>query len=315
MKMKLSELRSLVREVIILEYSPQPSATFYHRSSAQLKVGQVLTAQVNKQSGQHWLRSKDFEVALDNYRQKNHPDLPSRFDCVYASLTPHSRFLGKGRLYRIEPVNCVPFVTNSRIIDELIAVYPDEYDYDTMPPRKIKQFIDENDRLFRDYWNGDDPTKKNLPDLEVLMKSARVIELIDEKRALPGDVFTLHVPVDAYVAIYGDSVYSSNGKDTVSLDNCIKLLDSTPYVEINKGQRDDRRLPLRLLPGFKSTIRRVYSSMPGDKAERPSDLRQPYTDNFSSSIDGDGVMLTLDFRDAKMFMKSLRAGDITLDKS
>lgn len=96
------------------------------------------------------------------------------------------------------------------------------------------------------------------------MKSARVIELIDEKRAPPGDVFTLHVPVDAYVAIYGDS---------------------------------------------------VYSSMPGDKAERPSDLRQPYTDNFSSSIDGDGVMLTLDFRDAKMFMKSLRAGDITLDKS
>lgn len=75
MKMKLFELRRLIREGMLLEYDPQPSATFYHRSEAKLNVGQILTAQVNEGTGQHWLRSKEFEVVLDDYRKSHHPNL------------------------------------------------------------------------------------------------------------------------------------------------------------------------------------------------------------------------------------------------
>ena len=87
MKVRLSELRQLIQQAILLEYTVAPDATLYHRSMVDHKVGDTLTAQMDPKTGKHWLSTREAEQDLESYRKKEHPDLPSRgAHCDNASL-------------------------------------------------------------------------------------------------------------------------------------------------------------------------------------------------------------------------------------
>ena len=117
MRITVRQLRLIINEALLCEYTPSPNVTLYHRSYVKFDVGQVLTAQKDLKTGKHWLASRRCERDLEDYRKKHHPELPSRFDCVYATLEPRSRFLNKGYLYAVEPIGKM-FVADSTLIDQ-----------------------------------------------------------------------------------------------------------------------------------------------------------------------------------------------------
>ena len=81
------------------------NTTLYHRSLHQYKVGDIIDPKVKFGDGStHWLASQVSEKALEAYRQKNFPDKPSRFKCVYTSIIPNSAFIGKGPVYEVKPM-------------------------------------------------------------------------------------------------------------------------------------------------------------------------------------------------------------------
>lgn len=315
-----SRLRTFVRFVLTELYTPQKTAKFYHRSFADLDVGDVLTSTTDPKTGKHWLADKSFEQALEEKRKESYPDRPSRLDCVYASLVPHSRFLGKGRLFVVEPVDCVPFVSDSLIIDKLGEQYREEYNDYT---GKYEQpYVSKDDTWIKWYWEGVDPKKSNLPNMEVLMTKARVVEVVDEKkRGLYGDTFTIGSGVyfDASTSIWGMKggeekyVYKGDGNTTMSLEHGLEVLKKTPGIEDvavaeKKNSWDDDKITFKLVPGFTSKLTKIYSSMPGEESShKPS-----FIGSFPSSQHGESVSVMLDRGQGEKFMKLVRAGKIEL---
>lgn len=75
----------------------------YHRSTEDLYSGQILEPHKKFKEG-HWLESIFTEKKLEEYRKEHTPEKPSRFNCIYSSITPRSVFIGKGNLYEIKPM-------------------------------------------------------------------------------------------------------------------------------------------------------------------------------------------------------------------
>ena len=70
------------------------NSTLYHRSPIKLSVGDTIVP--NRKGGTHWLESKGCELALEQLRKQKYKDRPSRFECIYATAIPRSRFVDKG---------------------------------------------------------------------------------------------------------------------------------------------------------------------------------------------------------------------------
>lgn len=289
--MSARSLQRLIRE-ILLEYSVNPASTLYHRSSHDFKVGDILTAQMDPKTGQHWLASKAVEKDLESLRKREYPDLPSRFNCVYLSFVPRSRFLAKGKLYAVEPIGKT-HVVNSQIIDELSQSSYPSYS------------------LMEEYWQGSEPYRSNLADLEVLATSARVIEVVEEdndKRLRPGDTieFLEGAPViDAEINYYWSNpkydksapkpyTYLSDGNRSAAIDVALAVCRNSPGLQIldepnmELGEDDQgAKIRVRLGPEFVGKFRTFRVGDPKKKTSY-----NPLDASISCAVDGPGMRIS-----------------------
>jgi hypothetical protein len=296
MHLRLGTLRRLIRESILLEYDVSPNATLYHRSPIDFKVGDVLTAQKDPKTGQHWLASKRSEQALERYRQQNHPDLPSRFDCVFASFNPRSRFLGKGKLYAIKPEGKM-FVTDSNLIDQMAR--NDESHYSS------RQEIEE-------YWDGIEPNRRNINDVEILMKAARVVDVIGEQARIVNGTRIAFGPgaprVRAHVSVFGSEsptpkIGASDGNTFVSVPNALERLE-VDGTFVSRSMQGDK-YSVVLGPGFEGFVTSYRGSDPGMRGRHAI----PSISVSTGAARGpEGVWIYVD--EPEKFIKAFRAGKI-----
>lgn len=163
------------------------NVTLYHRSKYPMKVGDIIKPKKDE-DGKHWTESVPSEVALELMRRKEYPDRPSRFNCVYSSVIPRSRFVDKGMLYVVKPKGKM-IVTDSALIDKIHEQF-DRRTFDSSEfhdHTKLAQIVKaEPERLeyflpyleAKQYWEGSNIKRKE--DIEVLSDEAVVIEIIDE---------------------------------------------------------------------------------------------------------------------------------------
>lgn len=232
-----------------------------------------MTPQVDPKTGTHWLADRATEKALEEYRQKNHPDLPSRLKCVYGSYTPHSRFVRKGHLYVVEPQGTT-LTTSSQFIDELRDRYrPRDYSDDG---RERGVYISPFDNLIEWYWKGVEPSRANLADVEVLMESAVVVSRENEQHRLRyGDViqFGPGVSIDVTSNVYKDGVYLGDGFSQVSFEQTVDLLKLNPGITVNSAEKPDDtdesiscgEIKMTLHSPGVFMLRRVMGPEPGQK--------------------------------------------------
>jgi hypothetical protein len=303
--MSSRNLHRLIRE-ILLEYSVSPTSTLYHRSPKDFKVGDILTAQMDPKTGQHWLASKEVERTLERIRKEQHPDLPSRLNCVYLSFVPRSRFLSKGKLYAVEAIGNTHCV-NSQIIDELGQTSYPSYS------------------LMEEYWQGSEPYRSNLGDLEVLATSARVIEVVQDdidKRIHPGDTieFLEGAPIiDAEINYYWRNpkydksalkpyTYLADGNKSEAIDVALAMINDRPGVQVldepnmQLGEDDrEAKIRVRLGPSF---IGKFRTFRVGDPGKKMSFI--PLDAIVSCSDDGPGMRIRA--KDVGKLLKAFRKG-------
>lgn len=310
MRLSVGQLRVLVREGLMLEYDVQPGVRLYHRSHVKFKVGDILTAQNDPKTGQHWLADRDYEKALERVRKDLHPDLPSRFDCVYASFVPHSRFLRKGHLYVIEPIGKV-FVTDSKIIDEMGESR--HYNYSS---------------VLR-YWEGVEPERWNIADLEALMTSARVVEVIEEKARLKfNDVIEFSeqaptIPVtikyyeinpkwDSDVKDKRPYTFEGDGNTRIAVVDALKMMRGVTGIKVldkpnlkPTEEKYGKDLRVELGPGFVGKLGSLSMAEPGGPR-----YQSRYSRMTLSPVGG-GPSLWVDNKDVGKVLRAVRAGTIT----
>ena len=233
-------MKKLLVEIIrnlILEYTPQEGVTLYHRSFHKFKVGDVIKPKVDPSTGKPHRSDRNVEKALEIYRSKKHPELPSRFNCVYLSYLPRSRFLSKGNLYAVKLGPGPTLTTDSMIIDELANRYRSVYDYNSS--KFLEPYVYDDDDLIVKYWEGVDPTRDNLHNLEVLASSATVIEVIDDKNMHPGDVIELgrdaeqiQFMIDVYITNGAKHTYASDGGTMVPLSTIEKKINAFDFHNV-----------------------------------------------------------------------------------
>jgi len=301
MKVRLSELREFLRQAL-LEYNISPKATLYHRSIADFKPGTILTARKRPETGQHWLASREHERKLEEYRTTKHPELPSRFECVYGSFHPRSRFLDKGKLYAIQPIGRT-FTTNSNLIDEIKHRWDDE--------REISDLVAQ-------YWEGVEPERANIFITEVLMDSARVIELVEERgRFTRGTKFKLGPQSPVFKCVLnvynnGSEFYSSDGNTALNIDK-LKDASSIPGLKIQDpstakvSEWGMEGLNVELHPGFEGIVCQT------NQGSDPGEQRFKRAPNASVSpgdeVGSTGMSLNLK-PSAAEFIKALQSGKI-----
>lgn len=328
----------MVFEALMLEYTVASGVRLYHRSTRDFKVGDVLTAQKNDK-GKHWLSYHLHERGLEAFRVKrdyepaqrftarerkkksfieperkfkSFENLPSRFECIYATFVPHSRFLSKGQLYVVEPIGAT-HVVDSRIIDQLSRLPVDYRSLRDDPNDEDEgRFEDqrEAESLYRDYWEGTEPTRANLQNLEIFMDSARVVEVVNETTQ------PLHQGNNFMVAggpvllgkleLRGDSV--SWGQNKQTLEDFIIDSAGLQGFELGKIPEGDyfRSITVKLTQGFKGKILTMRLPEPGNLEQDPYSTRLQVTPSeLSYPVDiqfmGDQVI---------NFMKSVRKGFI-----
>ncbi len=308
MEIKVRDLRRLIREALLREYTVSGNATLYHRSPQKFKVGDILTAQVDPATGKHWQAKKKYEQEMEEYRKKNHPDLPSRFNCIFASFSPRSRFIGKGFLYAIKPIGKM-HVTDSKFIDQIgsNSWKGDDYGYDSS--------------YIEDYWKGVEPRRGNINDMEILMDQAEVIEVIEEQqRIFRGMNFSIGPGVGSIVGTVGVStrkdgttyVFASNGNDMIPADEGLERLKA-PGIKLGeikkKSYGDDKEQIVHLGPGFSGVVVTYRGSEPG--AQKESYLVPSISVSPGSAIGSDGISIRLDDESCKNFIRSFRKGQIS----
>ena len=290
--MERDDLRLLIQD-ILLEYDVASNVTLYHRSDVKFKVGDVLTAQKDPKTREHWLASKRAEKDLEAYRRKHHPNLPSRFNCIYASFSPRSRFLSKGHLYAIEPIGKT-FVTDSTIIDQMAR--NDASGYGSY--NEIKE-----------YWAGVEPSRHNINDVEVLIDSARVIEVIDEQQRLMRGTILRFGPqapqLTGYVTIWGSespnpSSLASDGATKVSLEDTHERLKA-PGITSHEQKGDE--IPVTIGPGFEGFVVYYGGSEPRKNWGAPRVALAAGTHRSAK-----GLYIQID--DGKTLIKAFRQGKI-----
>lgn len=195
------KLKDILREVLLSEITE--NTTLYHRSPIKLNPGDIILPRKDT-SGKHWLESKEAEIALEAIRRKENPTAPSRFNCVYSTLIPRSRFVDKGYLYAIKPKGNI-HIANSVLIDDIGEKFDRAmYDYfnDSDKREYLEQMKADNfdgylqmllslvpyDAYY--YWEKNHMSQSyirhNLKNIEVLSNSAIVIEeIVESEKATP----------------------------------------------------------------------------------------------------------------------------------
>lgn len=313
MRIRLGELRRLIRETLLLEYTVSPDATLYHRSPQRFKVGDVLTAQVDPATGRHWQQKKQYEREMEDVRKRDFPNLPSRFNCIFASFHPRSRFIGKGFLYAVKPIGKM-HVTDSKLIDQIgrNSWKDNDYGYDTS--------------LIEDYWKGVEPRRGNILDMEILMDQAQVTEVLDEPKRLGRGVmlkFGANAPtVKGTVSLNemkakGDTpayeyVYASDGNTQVEAQKAMSALEvDGVQVGSPSGTGWSKKLPVSIGPGFEGIVCSYRGEEPKSFKDRDRSPSVPsITLSPGSSIGKDGIFINLDDRGAQELIKAFRSGRI-----
>lgn len=186
------KLVELLNEELLKELSD--NSTLYHHSIKLMNPGEEIKIHKDPKTHQHWLKNSKFEKALDYFRQKYYPNRPSRFNSIYSTPIPRSRFADKGYLYVIKPSGNM-FMTNSQLIDSMHEDFNRKFYTDSVEsefqykygadwlkqiiPRDYLFCLDEHDA--DNYWNG---ASGNIKDLEILSEKAIVIERIENKNEL-----------------------------------------------------------------------------------------------------------------------------------
>lgn len=307
-------MKKLLSEVIrnmILEYTPQKGVTLYHRSFHKFNVGDVIKPGIDPATGKPHRSDKSVEKALESYRAKKHSELPSRFNCVYLSYLPRSRFLSKGYLYAVTIPDSHTLTTNSRIIDKLTERYREEYDFHG----KVHQpYVYENDDLIKSYWDGVEPTRTNLKDLEVLAPFATVIEIVDDNRLIRntdvefGNILiqsTMHAYVDKHDPT-NEYTYASDGNTKVKISDVLNALKNANGVTVGKASSvsysddpDDKDYVVTLTSSFKGKVVSIIRPDPGQEGT--------YS-RISLAPDDVDVRLSLDSAASFKFMKAYKKG-------
>ncbi len=163
------------------------NVTLYHRSKYPMKVGDVVKPKKDE-DGKHWLEHVPAEIALELMRRKDFSNKPSRFNCVYSSVIPRSRFVDKGTLYVVKPRGKM-LVTNSALIDEIHENFDrrshDMFGFDSY--EEIRKLMKDNPEHLlnaldywdaKRYWEGSGKVRKE--DVEVLSDEAVIVEVVDE---------------------------------------------------------------------------------------------------------------------------------------
>lgn len=231
---KVKTFDEFINEHFLLELSS--NSTLYHRSPIKLKVGDKIQPKKNK-DGQHWLQSSMMEIALEEYRKRNFPDRPSRFDAIYTTPYPRSRFVDKGYLYVVKPIGKY-FMTDSMLIDEILRDFDREFynmDYDRTKElrdkvkKRNKEALDELVWMLpsweaKKYWEGYSMAAKNLrQNLEILCDSAIVTEVIDDDRLKVGqDVTIKNEGLKARMTLF---INSKDSKKEFTKEEADKFLD------------------------------------------------------------------------------------------
>ena len=189
------KLSHLLLEQLLNEIST--NTPLYHRSLRKMNVGDVIEIPKDLTTNKHYLANKMGELAMEQERLLEAPDVPSRLNCVYSSLIPRSRFVDKGYLYRVKPTGRI-FVADSTLIDTIMERFDREYyehvsRYDQPLRKEIEQDLLQNPskltnylpREAYEYWMGEKPNiaafgKAALRDLEVLSDGAIVTEVVSE---------------------------------------------------------------------------------------------------------------------------------------
>lgn len=298
MRLTIKELRGHIG-LLLREYKTSSGVTLYHRSQNDYKVGDVITPGDVEGTSKYRVSKSDLETALENYRKKNSPNLPSRLTCLYASLVPRSRFLSKGKLYAIEPIG-ITHTTNSRLIDKIHYSRYGFYD------------------LAEAYWEGEEPTKSNLQDMEVLMNSAKVVEIIKEDNRLKsGDKIkfesaspVLNAQIDYYPSDEENGVpFTYVNDNKTPLKDVMKTLDVVGLEITNLSQIDVDKNPsnysstinINLTPGFVGKISTFYYGQPGRKDEQMV--------QSSIVVNGSPQML-INEKETRKLVKAFRQGKI-----
>jgi hypothetical protein len=240
------------------------NSTLYHRSMKKMSVGDTIVVPKNKE-GKHWLQSSAFEQAMEFMRQESYSDRPSRFNCVYSSLIPRSRFVDKGYLYVINPIGNI-FMTNSSYIDDAVELFDrkfyslsdDSRDYYKDNPHMLVNLLD-----FRanNYWEGITSYKNSLKNIEVLSDGAIITQVIKDKknRLLDGSdvIITESDKLIANIQFYfKESTTKHDAK--LYVDKCLTLFSD---VHINGEQYGSWVLSGFLKKNTKLKLTYVHSSL------------------------------------------------------
>lgn len=208
------------------------NSTLYHRSMHKFKVGDKITSQKNK-DGIHWLENQSMEIALESFRKDNFPALPSRFNCVYLSVIPRSRFTDKGYLYTVRPIGKY-FMTDSLLIDKLNDSFSRNQSNSSFGsdltlkdfkeyPGKAEHFLDFYDA--KNYWKG----VKSLPkdrvgDIEILADEAVVTEVIEDPSNILREGMDVTVTEDEKIKVFFNIFNSKDKKEVLSLDEISQII-------------------------------------------------------------------------------------------
>ena len=294
---------------MILEYTPQKGVTLYHRSFHKFNVGDLIKPGIDPATGKPHRSDSSVEKALESYRTKNYPELPSRLDCVYLSYLPRSRFLNKGHLYAVTIPQSNTLTTDSRIIDNLTERYREEYNSYS---GKLRQpYVYENDELIAAYWEGVEPTNANLKDLEILAPYATVIEIVNDNRLIRGTLVEFDdVTISATMYSYFESrnkkdeyTYAADGNKKVKISHVLNALKNASGVSIDESSIETRDNGKDYIITLSSTFKgEVVSLMKPDPG-------QPGTySRISLAPEGVDARLSLDSSASFKFLKAYKKG-------
>lgn len=172
--MKESHIRQLVRSELLREVSE--GSLLYHRSEKELEPGQVIDGEGHGRNAHR--QKSNAEKAFEKFRSRKFPGLPSRFDAVFLSPTPRSRFNKMGDLYTAK-IKGRYHVADSRMFD----AYREHWQW----PIESKQ------DAVRCYWDPGSvsgcPELRNVNPkyIEVVAESAVIVEKIAEDFLSSGD--------------------------------------------------------------------------------------------------------------------------------
>lgn len=186
---------------LLLEMSQ--NATLYHRSTVKYNVGDEI-----KPQGRDYVKKSLFERALEAFRKKYFPNAPSRFDGVFATIVPRSRFRSKGYLYTVKMGSDNYLMTNSYLIDDMDKEFTSRT-VDFLGTDGLRQQSDEDLMYYLSQFDAKRYFKGitgigDKESIEILADKLIVTEVHDEKAPLlrRGDRVVASQPIEVSLSGY-----------------------------------------------------------------------------------------------------------------